>query len=215
MRNKLRPLRRRVRIPLAIAALLLGLLALTLVGRFGTGVERSGAGTSAPKPATIGVVPLGETTTQPQPFQVRVPEVEGRRLAEAWQLFAEVGLLASAYERDPMEPGSVVVSQEPPGGTMVPRGSSVGMRTALVTPALCAALVGVPDTDQTFFPVSPRLLAKLGAAAGVAPPTLRSSVQTLLSWLQAHPAATATSLPPEVGRALDRLLIHRRACERL
>jgi hypothetical protein len=215
MRKRLRALRRRVRIPMAIPALLLALLALALVGRSGIGVHRSGTGTPAPKPATISVVPLGDTTTQPQPAQVRVPDVVGRPLAAARQLFAEVGLPASAHDPDPTVPGSVVVSQEPPGGTMVPRGSPVGLRTALVTPALCAALAGVPDTDQTFFPPSSGLLARLDAAAVVSPATLRSSFRTLLSWLRMHPAATSVSLPPEVGRALDRLLIHRRACERL
>jgi PASTA domain-containing protein len=181
---------------MAIPALLLGLLALALVGRSGIGVASSGAGTLAPKPATTSVVPLGEATTLPQPPQVRVPDVEGRPLAEAWQLFAEVGLPASAHDPDPAVPGSVVVSQEPPGGTMVPGGSPVGLRTALVTPALCAALAGVPDTDQTFFPASPGLLARLDATAVVAPPTLRSFIRTLLSWLRAHPAATSVSLHP-------------------
>jgi hypothetical protein len=79
---------------------------------------------------------------------------------------------------------------------MVPGGSPVGLRTALVTPALCAALAGVPDTDQTFFPASPGLLARLDATAVVAPPTLRSFIRTLLSWLRAHPAATSVNLPP-------------------
>lgn len=116
MRKRLRALRRRVRIPMAIPALLLGLLALALVGRSGIGVASSGAGTLAPKPATTSVVPLGEATTLPQPPQVRVPDVEGRPLAEARQLFAEVGLPASAHDPDPAVPGSVVVSQEPPGG---------------------------------------------------------------------------------------------------
>jgi hypothetical protein len=186
---------------------------LALVGRSGIGVD-SGAGTPAPTSATISVVPLGDTTTLPQPAQVRVPDLEGRPLVEARQRIAEVGLLASAYDPDPTVPGSVVASQEPPGGTMVPRGSPVGLRTALETPALCAALADVPDTDQTFLPASPRLLARLDAAAMVAPPTLRSSVRRLLPWLRAHPAATSGSLPPQAGRALDRLLIHRRACER-
>jgi PASTA domain len=199
---------------MAVPALLLGLLALALVGRSGIGVDGSGAGTPAPKPATISVAPLGDTTTLPQPAQVRVPDVEGRPLVEARQRFAEVGLPASAYDPDPTVPGSVVVSQEPPGGTMEPGGSPVGLRTALVTRALCAALAGVPATDQTFLPPSPRLLARLDAAAVVAPPTLRSSVRRLRSWLRAHPAATSVGLPPAVGRALNRLLIHRRVCER-
>jgi hypothetical protein len=205
-RTRLRALRR-VRIPLAISALLLGLLALILVGRSGIGVDSARPGTPGSKPTSI----IGEPTTQP--VQVRVPDVEGRPLAEARRLFAEVGLPASAYDPDPTGPGSVVVAQEPAGGTMVPPGSVIGLRTALVTPALCAALAGVPDTDQAFFPVASRLLARLEAAAVVAPPPLRSSTQVIVSWLRAHPAATATSLPPEVGRALDRLLIHRRACE--
>jgi hypothetical protein len=205
-RTRLRALRR-VRIPLAISALLLGLLALILVGRSGIGVDSARPGTPGSKPTSI----IGEPTTQP--VQVRVPDVEGRPLAEARRLFAEVGLPASAYDPDPTGPGSVVVAQEPAGGTMVPPGSVIGLRTALVTPALCAALAGVPDTDQTFFPVAPRLLARLEAAAAVAPGPLRSSMQVIVSWLRAHPAATAASLPPEVGRALDRLLVHRRACE--
>jgi len=94
----------------------------------------------------------------------------------------------------------------------VPARSTIGLRTALVTPALCATLAGVPDVDTGFFPPSPRLLARLDAAAKLAPQTLRPAVRTVASYLHAHPAATGASLPLGVAQALDRLLIHRRAC---
>ncbi len=68
---------------------------------------------------------------------------------------------------------------------MVPARSTIGLRTALVTPALCATLAGVPDVDTGFFPPSPRLLARLDAAAKLAPQTLRPAVRTLASYLRA------------------------------
>lgn len=92
------------------------------------------------------------------------------------------------------------------------RHPSIGLRTALVTPVLCAKLAGVPDVDTGFFPPSPRLLAPLDAAAKVASPALRPAVRTVASYLRAHPAATGASLPLRVAQSLDRLLIHRRAC---
>jgi hypothetical protein len=160
----LQALRQRLRIPLAIPILLLGLLVLILVGRLGIG----GGSTPTPLTSTSG------TTMQPPLAQVQVPNMEGRPLAEAQQRFAALGLPTSAHDTDPTTPGSVVVSQEPPAGTLVPRGSAVGLRTALVTPALCAALADIPDTDVALFPAltSPRQLASLDAAAQVAPSEL-------------------------------------------
>lgn len=211
MRRRLQALRRHTRTRLAVPALLvlLGLLALTLLGRFGIGAG-SGADTRATQPATTG----SATITTLRLAGVRVPDVEGRSLAEARRRFAEVGLPASAYEADPTGPGSVVVSQEPAAGTLVPRGSVVGLRTALVTEALCAALVGVPDTDGGFAPAPPGLLDRLDAAARVAPSELRPSIRTIVSWQRAHPAMTIDGWPPEALNALDRLLVHRRACAR-
>lgn len=140
--------------------------------------------------------------------------MQGHLVAKARQRFAAAGLPASPADGDPTWPGSVVVSQEPPAGTLVPRGSAVGLRTAVVTAALCAALAGVPDTDDGFAPAPAGLLARLDGAAAVAPAELRSVIRMIVAWQRTHPTMTADSWPPEAVKALDRLLVHRHVCAR-
>lgn len=60
---------------------------------------------------------------------VAVPVALGLPLGQAQAVMRKVGLAGVAYERDPQEPDSVVVAQEPAGGITVPLGSTVGFRT--------------------------------------------------------------------------------------
>jgi beta-lactam-binding protein with PASTA domain len=58
-----------------------------------------------------------------------VPDVVGRQVGQAQAVLRKAGLVGVAYERDPQGADSVVVAQEPPAGSTVPRGSVVGFRT--------------------------------------------------------------------------------------
>jgi hypothetical protein len=211
LRRRARRLRRRRRAAVMTAALLA--VALVPVGLAGVRQLRAPHAWPVQAPTVTAQPPATSAgTAGTRPREVTVPDVTRRPLDQARRLLTTAGLVATVNHGDPTGPGSVVVAQEPPGGSVVPARSTIGLRTALVTPALCATLAGVPDVDTGFFPPSPRLLARLDAAATVAPQTLRPTVRTVASYLRAHPAATGASLPPQVAQALDRLLIHRRAC---
>lgn len=208
LRRRARRLRRRRRAAVTTAALLA--IALVPVGLAGVRQLRAPPAWPVQAPTVTTQPPATSAGTRPR--QVTVPDVTRRPLDQARRLLTTAGLVAAVNDGYPTGAGSVVVAQEPPGGSVVSARSTIGLRTALVTPALCATLAGVPDVDTGFFPPSPRLLARLDAAAKVAPETLRPAVQTVASYLRAHPAATGASLPLGVAQSLDRLLIHRRAC---
>jgi len=58
-----------------------------------------------------------------------VPDVVGWHVGQAQAVMLKAGLVGVAYEPDSQGSDSVVVAQEPPAGSTVPRGSVVGFRT--------------------------------------------------------------------------------------
>jgi hypothetical protein len=107
------------------AAVVVGLGVLALAGRL-LPLE---PGTPPPATPTTSQV-TGPARTEPVPTEgTLVPQAMGRTLAEARVLMREAGLPSDAVDRDPRDPGAVVVGQEPPAGVWVPPGSIVGFRT--------------------------------------------------------------------------------------
>jgi hypothetical protein len=188
--DRLRRRARRLRLRRRAAVVTAALLAVALVPVGLAGVRQLRAPPVQAPTVTSQSPATSAGTASTRPRQVTVPDVTRRPLDQARRLLTTAGLVAAVNHGDPTGPGSVVVAQEPPGGSVVPARSTIGLRLAVVTPALCATLAGVPDVDTGFFPPSPRLLARLDAVAKVAPQTLRSAVQTVAAYLRAHPAAT-------------------------
>ncbi|MGH9187386.1 MAG: PQQ-binding-like beta-propeller repeat protein, partial [Acidimicrobiales bacterium] len=137
---------------------------------------------------------------------VRVPDVRGRTLAGAEQTLRGAGLRSTPTDGDPTEPEAVVVAQEPPAGQTVRRGVTIGLRTALVDQRLCRALNELPDfSDGAHWDLSPDTLNEIAQLAG---PALRADAQRVID----HIISGSDSPEQATTRALDRLVIHRRAC---
>jgi PASTA domain len=107
------------------AAVVVGLGVLALAGRL-LPLEPG----ARPPAATTASLFTGPARTEPvQTEGALVPQAKGRTLAQARAAMGRAGLPSDAVDRDPRDPGAVVVDQEPPAGAWVPPGSPVGFRT--------------------------------------------------------------------------------------
>lgn len=145
--------------------------------------------------------------------KVPVPDVQGLSLTRAEQALRATGLTGGPTSgpgwEDPDEPEAVVVSQEPPPGTLVEHGDEVGFRTALINPELCAVFTQLPPRqgDAHDLARTDGYWDMLGEARTFADPRLAGYIDDLLDH---HAVGAAVEEAPD--RALDSVTIHHDAC---
>lgn len=148
------------------------------------------------------------------PGNLTLPNVEGLPLAQAQEQLEFLGLhgeLVSGPDwSDPTDPQAVVVHQEPPAGTLVPRGAVVGFRTALITKSLCDVFTDVPKRagDAQALAATDGFWDMLERAEPVAPEPLANDIRALLDFQE-----TGQPMEQAPARALDRVTIHHDACQ--
>jgi hypothetical protein len=109
------------------AAVVVGLGVLALAGRLLSLEPGAPPPTGGTTTTSLFTGPPADETVQTA--GALVPQAMGRTLAEARAVMRRAGLPGDAVDRDPRDPGAVVVGQEPPAGVWVPPGSPVGFRT--------------------------------------------------------------------------------------
>jgi hypothetical protein len=148
---------------------------------------------------------LGTFTVDP-PAGVYVPSVMGFTLGDAGAALERLGLRGAPADGDPTEVDALVVAQEPPPDVRVSPGDVVGLRTAVVTPELCAVLRDLPDFSNGATWELP--VGVLQRVVDVAGPALNADTERVLDHIRSGGDAPDNA----ASRALDRLVVHRRAC---
>jgi hypothetical protein len=134
-----------------VAMVLVGLAALVVAGR----LVRTAPSAERPATSAATMPPAATATTLDS---VEVPDAFGQRLDQARMVMRAAGLQGAADERDPQDPGAVVVVQEPAAGNLVPRDSVIGFRTRTDVHANGVARrlrLGAGRTTATYLVVAP------------------------------------------------------------
>lgn len=164
-------------------------------------------------PAAEATIVLDDGRRRPAAEAAIVPDVVGLDLPTALGLLDDFdvrGSVLAEYDwADPDGPDAVVVSQAPPAGTTVARQDVVGLRTAVVTPELCAVLAPLTDHDGDAASLAaiPAFEATIRGASTTAGAELQADIDAVLDGI-----ATGGLDRRPVALALERLTIHVRAC---
>jgi hypothetical protein len=138
--------------------------------------------------------------------EAATPAVEGLTLGQAQQALQQAGLQGGPADGDPTATDALVVAQEPPADTAVSHGDAVGLRTALITPDICDRLRRLPDfSDGAHWDLPLDALSEISDIAG---PPLHDDAQLVMDHITRGDDIPTTA----ATRALDRIVIHQRAC---